>query len=110
MSTDLLDLTKEDEFGHADAAGAPPDRPRKDPRLFTQQKLVPVQVNVGKIPGPKVMTMTGQRGLSGQIQVVLPPTVPQTVNNNYFGTTISGNFSGNTGPINITAGLRRLLL
>jgi hypothetical protein len=106
MSTDLLDLTKEDEFGHDDAAGAPlpgiPKMKNKNPSLFIQQKLVPMQVNVGNVQGPKVLTSTGQKG---RITIVLPPTRPQTVNNNYFGTTISGNFSGNSGPITITAGL-----
>ena len=101
MNTELLDLTEEAELGHI-VAGAPPSGlPKKDPKYFIQQKLVPVQVNVGNVQGPKMLTSTGQRG---QIQVVLPPTGPQTVNNNYYGTTISG-FCGNSGPINITAGL-----
>ena len=62
---------------------------------------MPVHVNVGNVQGPKILTSTGQKG---QIQVVLPATAPTTVNNNYYGTTISG-FCGNSGPISITAGL-----
>ncbi len=83
MSTDLLDLTKEDEFGHDDAAGySIPKMKNKNPSLFIQQKLVPMQVNVGNVQGPKVLTSTGQKG---RIKIVLPPTRPQTVNNNYYG-------------------------